>query len=105
MKESLRLNPISIGVGRITTRDLVLNGYHIPEGTNVVTQNLVACRLNKHFQNANEFIPDRWIAGSVHEVGTGVNPYLILPFGHGSRSCIARRLAEQNILIFLVHVR
>lgn len=103
MKESLRLNPISIGVGRITTRDLILNGYHIPKGTNVVTQSYVACRLEENFKNANEFIPERWVKGSMH-YEEYLNPYLVLPFGHGSRSCIARRLAEQNMLIFIVHV-
>lgn len=32
LKEVLRLNPISIGVGRITNFDLVLGGYHVPKG-------------------------------------------------------------------------
>lgn len=32
LKEVLRLNPISVGVGRILNRDLVLSGYHVPKG-------------------------------------------------------------------------
>lgn len=32
LKEVLRLNPISVGVGRILNKDLVLSGYHVPKG-------------------------------------------------------------------------
>ncbi|CAG0885899.1 unnamed protein product [Cyprideis torosa] len=32
VKESMRLFPISVGIGRITTQDLVLSGYRIPTG-------------------------------------------------------------------------
>lgn len=32
LKESLRLNPISIGVGRTLNSDLVLSGYNVPRG-------------------------------------------------------------------------
>lgn len=34
LKESLRLNPISIGVGRKLNNDLVLSGYNVPRGVN-----------------------------------------------------------------------
>lgn len=32
LKESLRLNPISIGVGRTLCSDTVLSGYAVPKG-------------------------------------------------------------------------
>lgn len=129
LKEVFRMNPISVGVGRIATQDLVLQGFLIPKGvghsecissicavfmnsvdstqsflfqTNLVTQNQVACRLNKYFERPNEFIPERWLKGSPIQVKD--NPYLVLPFGHGSRSCIARRLAEQHLLTLLLRV-
>lgn len=35
LKESLRLNPISIGVGRKLNNDLVLSGYNVPSGVSV----------------------------------------------------------------------
>lgn len=31
LKESLRLNPISVGVGRISNHDMIIGGYHIPK--------------------------------------------------------------------------
>lgn len=35
LKESLRLNPIAIGVGRILNKDTVLSNYLIPKGVSV----------------------------------------------------------------------
>lgn len=32
LKESFRLNPVSVGVGRTTNTDLVLSGYQVPAG-------------------------------------------------------------------------
>jgi len=32
LKETLRLNPVSVGVGRVLTDDLILSGYHVPAG-------------------------------------------------------------------------
>ncbi|XP_001661673.2 cytochrome P450 302a1, mitochondrial [Aedes aegypti] len=100
LKESLRLNPISIGVGRILNKDATLGGYHVPKGTVVVTQNLVSCRQERYFKNPTKFIPERWM----RETKEDVNPYLVLPFGHGMRSCIARRMAEQNMLVLLLRL-
>ncbi|EDW79890.1 uncharacterized protein Dwil_GK17776 [Drosophila willistoni] len=99
LKESLRLNPISIGFGRILNQDTVLSGYFVPKGTTVVTQNMVACRLAQHFDDPLSFQPDRWL-----QQRNALNPYLVLPFGHGMRACIARRLAEQNMHVLLLRL-
>ncbi|XP_055841137.1 cytochrome P450 302a1, mitochondrial [Episyrphus balteatus] len=97
LKESFRLNPVSVGFGRVLKKDIVLSGYHVPAGTIAVTQNMIASRLEKHFERPNEFDPQRWLQRK-----TNINPYVVLPFGHGMRSCIARRMAEQSILVFLL---
>ncbi|XP_014253807.1 cytochrome P450 302a1, mitochondrial [Cimex lectularius] len=102
LKESLRLNPIAIGISRILDNDTILGGFLVPRETVVFTQNWVACRQEKHFKNANSFIPERWVKGS--EEYTFVSPFLILPFSHGTRTCIARRLAEQNLLTFILKI-
>lgn len=38
LKETFRLNPISVGIGRISNRDMILDGYHVPK--NVRLSNL-----------------------------------------------------------------
>lgn len=107
LKETLRLNPISVGVGRILQTDVVLNGYKIPKGTNVVTQNQVICRSPEYFSDPDSFIPERWLRNGdtlKYKSEKPIHPYAVLPFGHGSRSCIARRLAEQNMLVFILKI-
>lgn len=71
--------------------------------TVMVTQNQVVCRLPEYFSKPDAFIPERWIKG--HSEFCSAHPYLSLPFGHGPRTCIARRLAEQNIQLLLMNVR
>lgn len=36
LKESLRLNPIAIGVGRNLNNDLMLGGYRVPKGVSIL---------------------------------------------------------------------
>lgn len=104
LKESLRMNPISVGVGRNLNSDLVLGGYQVPKGTVAVTQNLVACRLAQNFTDPDVFRPERWLRNGAGRTES-VHPYLVLPFGHGMRACIARRLAEQSMLVLMLNVR
>ncbi|XP_061710510.1 cytochrome P450 302a1, mitochondrial [Cydia pomonella] len=102
VKESLRLNPVSIGVGRLLQKDIVLKGYHIPKDTVIVTQNMVASRLPQYVRDPLKFIPDRWSRNSPNY--ENLHPFVSLPFGFGPRSCIARRLAEQNMCITLIRM-
>lgn len=37
---------------------------------------------------------------SKHEI----DPNLVLPFGYGTRMCIARRFAEQTLLLLMIRV-
>lgn len=102
LKETHRLRPISVGVGRILDRPTVFSGYEVPEDTIIVTQNQVSCRLEDYFPEANKFLPERWLKND--PLYRKIHPFLVLPFGHGKRSCIARRLAEQNMLILLLKI-
>lgn len=76
----------------------------------VVTQNQVICRLPEYFDEPHSFIPERWLRDTNDGINKtikekSINPYMVLPFGHGPRSCIARRFAEQNLQVLLLRVR
>ncbi|XP_072940488.1 cytochrome P450 302a1, mitochondrial [Epargyreus clarus] len=102
IKESLRLNPVSVGIGRVLQNDIVLKGYSIPKDTVIVTQNMIASRIPQYVKDPLRFKPERWIRGSAeYEI---IHPFLSLPFGFGPRSCIARRIAEQNMCITLIRL-
>ncbi|CAL4135829.1 unnamed protein product, partial [Meganyctiphanes norvegica] len=98
VKESSRLMPLSVGNGRIAKEDIVIGGYRIPKDTVMVTMNQVACRFPEHFPDPDSFLPERWLSKS------SINPYLALPFGHGPRSCIGRRIAEQSVYTLIAHL-
>ncbi|XP_077291387.1 cytochrome P450 302a1, mitochondrial [Arctopsyche grandis] len=100
LKESLRTHPVSIGVGRTLTQDIALSGYRIPKGISLVTHNQVVSMLDKYFERSTEYMPERWLRGDANY--RQHHPFLSIPFGHGSRMCIARRLAEQNIHITIL---
>nr|CAH7756670.1 unnamed protein product [Callosobruchus chinensis] len=102
LKESLRLRPVSVGVGRILQTEAVFSAHCVPPETVVVSQNQISCRLEKYFECADKFLPDRWLKG--HPLYKQSHPFLLLPFGHGPRSCIARRLAEQHMIVLALKV-
>ncbi|KAL6261454.1 hypothetical protein P5V15_006546 [Pogonomyrmex californicus] len=107
IKETFRLNPISVGIGRILQTDVILSGYHIPKGTVAVTQNQIISRLPEYFNEPDSFIPERWLRNNdrINKLGEKpIDPYIVLPFGHGPRSCIARRFAEQNMQVVLLRI-
>lgn len=36
LKETFRINPVSVGVGRTANTDLILSGYNVPKGVNIL---------------------------------------------------------------------
>lgn len=95
IKESMRLRPISVGVGRYTSHEMVIGGYTIPTDTMMITMNQVLCQQDKYFPGAHVFRPDRWLKGTKH------TRFVWLPFGHGTRMCLGRRIAELEMNIAL----
>ena len=55
-----------------------------------------------YFPRAKEFVPERWLR---HRPLGPIHPYAVMAFGGGTRMCIGRRIAEQEMYVFLARVR
>jgi len=98
IKETLRFCPLNTEVARISQKDFVLSGYHVPKGTTIDVNTIVLYRSAKFFPKPNEFIPERWERHENDKDTDDVNRvYSFTPFGHGTRMCIGRRFAEQDL--------
>lgn len=98
-KESMRLHSTVPANARILSQDLVLDQYKIPKGTYMLFANSHITRSERFFKNARTFDPSRWEASNSQQQS---HPYAALPFGHGVRMCIGRRVAEQELYLTLI---
>lgn len=60
----------------------------------------VTSRLEDYFEDAHYYRPQRWLRSS----SEAYHKFASLPFGHGPRNCPGKRLAEQEMVVFLKHV-
>lgn len=102
IKESLRLSPIAIGVGRVLPEDIVLSGYNIPAGTVLIMHNQVACRQESNYPEPDVYIPERWLKERTE--GSRAHPFTLLPFGYGPRMCIGKRFAETVMCLLVARI-
>lgn len=59
-------------------------------------------RDDRNFPDANSFNPDRWQRREINTSQTYIgvnNVYASLPFAMGARSCIGRKLAENQLYL------
>lgn len=107
MKESNRVIPVVVGTSRQTGQDLVLEGYQIPKGTHVAMATQLLMQDDKYFGKSAQFIPERWLKDETQAEAIscphakGTHPFVYLPFGFGTRTCIGRRFAELETAIFI----
>ncbi|XP_065059811.1 1,25-dihydroxyvitamin D(3) 24-hydroxylase, mitochondrial-like [Rhopilema esculentum] len=101
VKETLRLYPVLIITARTLEHDVVLSGYHVPANTRIFLMHHVMGRSEDLFENAQEFVPERWLRT---EAATKHSAYASIPFGHGVRMCLGRRLSELELQILLIKI-
>ncbi|XP_007443847.1 cytochrome P450 11B, mitochondrial-like [Python bivittatus] len=97
IKETLRLYPVGITIQRYPVRDVVLQNYCVPAGTLCQVGLYSMGRSPEVFPDPEQYKPTRWL-------GKEDNSFKALAFGFGSRQCIGRRLAEAEMMLFLMHI-
>lgn len=57
----------------------------------------------KHFKRSKEYIPERWLrSNEMSDISAKhTHPFVYLPFGFGSRTCVGKRFAELEIEIIV----
>ncbi|KAI6057504.1 Cytochrome P450 11B, mitochondrial-like protein [Aix galericulata] len=89
--------PVGITVQRYPTRDVVLHNYRVPAGTLCQVSLYAMGRSPAVFPHPERYEPARWLGGER-------TAFKALAFGFGARQCIGRRLAEAEMMLFLLHV-
>jgi cytochrome P450 family 12 len=107
IKEGIRLYPPTSGNIRKAGKDLVLSGYRVPEGTEVVMGLMLSHYDEKQFKKADKFIPERWLKSNTDPEcphAKDSHPFAYLPFGFGARMCVGKRFAYLEIEVLLTRI-
>nr|AKH03535.1 cytochrome P450 315A1 [Paracyclopina nana] len=102
IRESMRISPVAPFLTRIQQKPLEAEEYFIDEGQLILVSIYAMGHDNSCFPNPEQFDPRRWSRDPESGKLKGVNDaFASLPFGFGTRSCIGKRLAEQQMEYFL----
>ncbi|MFL5822694.1 MAG: cytochrome P450 [Solirubrobacteraceae bacterium] len=94
IKETLRMRPVIVDVGRRLTRDIELGGYLIPAGSLLVPSIAGIHYREDAYPQANEFRPERFLNGAS-------DSYVWIPFGGGVRRCIGASFAQFEMRLMI----
>jgi cytochrome P450 len=96
--ESMRLFPPAWGIGRLSLEEHRFGGYEIPKRSLILVSPYVTQRDPQFWENAAEFIPERWETLSIKEAG---QRNIYFPFGGGVRRCIGESFAWTEGILLL----
>ncbi|XP_034335699.2 probable cytochrome P450 49a1 [Magallana gigas] len=102
VRETMRIySPTSPGSYRRFDKDVVVGGYHIPAGTELVLCLQQICEDPRFFKSPGKFLPERFMRDdtTLAEEYKNTNPFATLPFGFGPRNCVGQRFAETEMYI------
>ena len=106
VRETLRLFPSLSIFGRVSSKDLILSGYHIPAGTQFHFLVYHMSRDESVFEHPNAFKPERWLRekDQSNKFNDAKEVFSSIPFGFGTRMCIGRRIAELELHLLLARI-
>ncbi|KAL1826302.1 hypothetical protein ACET3Z_004714 [Daucus carota] len=90
IKESMRLDPVVPLIPRESLDRLVINGYEIKPKTIVYVNALAIGRDPRVWENADEFLPERFMDSDIQFKG---HDFEYIPFGSGRRNCSGMYMA------------
>ncbi|KAI8875596.1 cytochrome P450 [Backusella circina FSU 941] len=94
--ETLRLDTVAAGLGRITTEKTVLgNQYVLPKNTIIFANIHDIQTCEDYWDRPNEFIPERWLPEQTEVRPADAEAFI--PFSSGSRNCIGKNFALQEM--------
>lgn len=98
IKESMRLVPVGSILGRICEKELRVDDWTIPAGTEIVIP-IFKLHRNKAIwgERSEEFDPDNFLP----ERCAKRHPYAYIPFSGGIRNCIGMKYAYMSLKIVL----
>ncbi|XP_072949014.1 probable cytochrome P450 49a1 [Epargyreus clarus] len=94
-REAMRLHPVTGGVVRRSRESLVVAGYEIPPGVDIVLAHSVTSKAEVQYGRPKSFIPERWCAEGWEPLrASWAHPMASLPFGE---SCPATGIAGKML--------
>ncbi|XP_066933688.1 probable cytochrome P450 12a4, mitochondrial [Clytia hemisphaerica] len=112
LKEIHRMRPLVALSMRKLRQDVILpSGFEVPSGTTIgLLTN--PYDQSQFFEDSHKMKPERWLRNRETKTEGGcpfgtkdsteevIPKFAVLPFGHGPRSCVGRRIAENSILVY-----
>jgi cytochrome P450 len=100
INEGMRLYPPAWAIGREVIDPCEIGGYRVPAGMTIFIAPWVLHRDPRHFDNPNEFRPDRWASRLAKQLPR----FAYMPFGGGPRTCIGSRFAMMEAVLILATI-
>lgn len=94
--ETLRLHPPAWVLPRQVNKTIMIDGFEIPTGANILISPYIYHRIDSYFPDPLRFDPSRWDNVQFKDA-----PAAYLPFGAGGRGCIGQRFALAEMREFL----
>ena len=90
IKETLRVRPVVMEVGRDLTEDTRIGSWDLPAGTRVMSSIGLVQRADERWGDGKAFRPERFLDAQPA-------PYTWIPFGGGPRRCIGASFATTEM--------